>query len=80
MELGSEMILDLVIKSWSGSESRITVSFYPADFSPVLLKMVLHKYGKLKLRGVYEPIRTVSVHVTKGLAMHTSKANWCTQQ
>lgn len=80
MEPGSELVLGLIIKSWSVSESRITVSFYLADFSPVLLKMVLQKYGKLKLRGVYEPIGTVSVHVTEGLAMHTSKANWCTQQ
>ena len=54
--------------------------FHLADVSLVLLKMVLHRCGKLRLTGVYESIRTVFVHVTEGLAMHTSKANWCTQQ
>ena len=80
MELGCEMVLGLVIKSWSGFESRISVSFFMANFSPVLLKVVLHKYGKLRLRGVYEPVIFVSVHVTEGLAMHTREGYWCTQQ
>ena len=51
-----------------------------ADVSLVLLKVVLHKCGKLRLTEVYESIRTVFVHVAEGLAMHTSKAIWCTQQ
>ena len=58
----------LAFKSWLGFDGRISVPLYLADFSLMLLKMVLHICGKLKQRGVYEPIGIVFVHVTEGVS------------